>query len=174
MDAFLRTVDEAVPANLLDIIKGLADGGYTLPVHLDHADAAETIAEFPQDGNGKLLPAGKAFVRRAIAKASLKEVTVPQQQQLSVVQSSQPERLDELFGSEVSAESVAAALSGKHASVDVQDLLGKIHCSTLPPAMVLELAVWQALSADTEAAKKRGKSAYTFHTEGNGATLDGH
>ena len=161
MEAFLRTVDEAAPANLVDIVKGLADGGYTLPVHLDHADAAETIAEFPQEGNSKLLPAGKAFVRRAITKASLK-VDVVSQQQLSVVQAPPPDRLDELFGSEISAESVAAALGAKPANVDVQDLLAKIQCATLPPAMVLELAVWQALAADTEAAKKRGKTAYTY------------
>ena len=33
MEAFLRTVDEVVPANLLNIIKGLAHGSNTLPVH---------------------------------------------------------------------------------------------------------------------------------------------
>ena len=98
------------------------------------------------------MPAGKAFIRRAITKASAKVDVVSQQPQ-SVVQAPQPDRLDELFGSDISAESVAAALGAKPANVDVQDLLAKIQCATLPPVMVLELAVWQALAADTEAAK---------------------
>ena len=161
MEAFLRTVDDVVPANLEVIVQGLAKAGFHSPEHLDQADAAEAIEAFPQEGDSRLLPAGKAFVRRAIAKASARGSVVAQQPG-AAGQPSRSDRLDELFGSEVSAESVAAALSAKPAMVDVQDALAKIQCTTLPPAMVPELAVWQALVADSEAAKKRGRPAFTY------------
>ena len=167
MEAFWRTVDEAVPANMAALVRGLAAGGCTLPEHLDHSDSAETIAEFPQEGVGKLLPASKAFLRRAIAKASAK-VEGDIRPLPEVVQPPRPERLDELFGSEISAESVAAALGAKPAQVDVQDLLAKVQCSTLPPAMLLEVAVWQALAADTENANTKQQHQQTNNTARKG------
>ena len=47
MEAFLSTVDAVAPANLTALVKGLADGGFTLPAHLNKADPAEVIGEFP-------------------------------------------------------------------------------------------------------------------------------
>ena len=75
MEAFLRTVDAVAPVTLLEIIAGLTSGGFTEPGHLDQADAKEVIDAFPADGAGKLLPAGKAFIRRAIVSASQKQET---------------------------------------------------------------------------------------------------
>ena len=162
MEAFLRTVDAAAPSNLAAIIAGLAAGGFIEPLHLVRADSVEVLESFPTEGNDKLLPAGKAFVRRAIdaagtaaAVTAIAPVSVP----LPVPR---PEHLAELFGSQVSAESVAAAMAGETATVNVHDLLSKVNLASLPSAMLADMPVWQAMAADSKAAEKKGKTTFTF------------
>ena len=162
MQAFLTSVDEAAPANLEQIVAGLALGGFTTPTQLDKADETEVLAAFPSEGHGSLNPAGKAFVRRAIRKASRQSEAASAVLPTEAPPPTPREKLEDLFGVEVSAEAVAAALQAKVPQVDVQELLGKALCKGLPPSLLLDVSVWQALSADTEAAKKRGKTAFTY------------
>ena len=73
MDAFLRSVDAVAPVSFAAIIFGLTAGGFTEPGQLDQADSKEVIDAFPSEGAEKLLPAGKAFVRRAIVAAGKRQ-----------------------------------------------------------------------------------------------------
>ena len=162
MEAFLRSVDAAAPSNLAAIITGLAAGGFSEPSQLDQADSVEVIESFPTEGADKLLPAGKAFVRRAtVAAGKTMAVTaiVPASAPLPLPR---PEHLAELFGSQVSAESVAAAMTGETAVVNVHDLLCKVNLASLPSALLADMPVWQAMAADSKAAEKKGKTTFTF------------
>ena len=161
MEAFLSAVDETPPANLAALVTGLANSGFTLPAQLNKAEPAEVICEFPTTGEGKLLPAGKSFLRRSIEKATQKP-GVPPSLPEPPAQPPRVDRLEELFGVEVNAETVAAALAAKPTQVEVHELLAKINCTSLPSAMIIEVAIWQALAADTELAKKKGKQAFTY------------
>ena len=64
MDAFLQTVDVAPPANVAALVAGLSAGGYAEPEHLNMAEANEVLSVFPADGEGKLAPPDKSFLRR--------------------------------------------------------------------------------------------------------------
>ena len=137
--------------------------GFDLPADLHKADPADVIAAFAAEGEGMLNPARKAFVRRAIERASIKKETftdtVPAP---SPAQVSRMDKLAEIFGSQVSAEAVAEALSAKPTQVEVHDLLTKANCSALPSMMLLDVSIWQALAADSEVARKRRKLAFTY------------
>ena len=140
-------------------------GGYTQPSQLNLAEPGEVIGIFPAEGAGKLTPPDKSFLRRAIQKASqpLEQFAVPLPPAPEVAMPlPRPDRLQDLFGLEVSAESVAMALSAKPPQVDVHDLLSKVDCASLPSALILDVSVWQALSADSWQAKKKGKQAFTY------------
>ena len=158
----MKTVDDTVPAYLGAVINGLGLGGFNLPADLYQADAAEVIEVFPTEGDGKLNPAGKAFIRRAIALANRKKEVAGALPVDSPSQHPRLEKLEDVFGVEVSAEAVASALGAKPAPVDVQDLLSKAQCSALPSSMLTDVSIWQGLAADSEAAKKQGKQAFTY------------
>ena len=63
---------------------------------------------------------------------------------------------------EASAEAVASALGARPPQVDIQDLLSKAQCTGLPPAMLFDVSIWQALLADMDAAKRKGKAVFTY------------
>ena len=167
MDAFLQTV-QGVPANVAALVAGLSDGGYTDPAHLNMAEASEVLSVFPTEGEGKLAPPDKSFLRRAVALASLPPTPPPVSAVAGVNLPEMPahvprsDRLQDLFGVEISAESVATALAAKPPPVDVHELLTKADCASLPSALIVDVSVWQALSADSLQAKKKGKQAFTY------------
>ena len=71
MTDFLNAVDTPVaPTWVPAIVSGLALGGFDWPSTLNKADPTEVIAAFPAEGESKLNPARKAFVRRAIEAAT--------------------------------------------------------------------------------------------------------
>ena len=168
MDAFLQTVDVAPPANVAALVAGLSAGGYAEPEHLNMAEANEVLSVFPADGEGKLAPPDKSFLRRAIMKASMPPLLPPVAAAAVVnppelpVQIPRSDRLQDLFGMEISAESVASALAAKPPPVDVHDLLTKAECASLPSALIVDVSVWQALAADSLQAKKKGRQAFTY------------
>ena len=166
MQSFLEKVGANIPTYVQVVKTGLTQIGFVQPTDLAGADESEVIAGFPSEGEGALNPAQKAFVRRAIRLADklAKDSDVPQ----AVAQSQPTEpasshaKFEELFGVEVSAESVAEAMRTRVPSVEVQDVLTKASCAGLPPSMLTDVSVWQAMSADTEAARKKGKVAFTY------------
>ena len=152
-------MDESAPDYVSSIVSGLKLGGFTEPSQLNQANEAEVISAFPQEEAGKLNPAGKAFVRRAIAQATHGHLA------LALPAPPCPPRVDklnDLFGLEISAEAVANALGSRLPPVDVQDLLLKAQCSGLPSAMMLDVSIWQALAADSAACKRTGKTMFTY------------
>ena len=160
---FLLTVDAAPPAYVAAISTVLVTGGFDTSATLNQADAAEVLAMFPSAGEERVTAPMKAFIRRAIACASAPAAASTALAVLPPTPQVQPQsQLNEIFGQGTSAEAVAAALAAKTPPVDVHEVLGKISCGALPPSMIVELAVWQALTADSEQAKKFGRTAYTF------------
>ena len=124
--------------------------------------AKEVIEAFAPEALAKLQPASKAFIRRAIIKAGEKQETSTALALLQEPAAPRPEQFAELFGSQVSAESVAAAMAARPATVEVHDLLQKADLSSLPSTMLADTAVWQAIFADSEAARKKGKATFTY------------
>ena len=147
----MQTVDVVAPTNATALVAGLVAGGYTDPAHLNMAEASEVLSVFPTEGEGKLAPPDKSFLRRAIAKASMPP-PLPPVSAMAVVnppetpaQVPRADRLQDLFGMEISAESVATALAAKPPPVDVHELLTKAECASLPSALIVDVSVWQAL-----------------------------
>ena len=162
---FITSVDDTPPAFADAVASALHDGGFPSTQSLDKAVPAEVFEVFPAEGERMLTAPKKAFVRRVIEKASAGEQTalavLPPPPSLFAPPSS-PAQLNELFGAGASAEMVASALSTKAPPVDVHDLLSKSAVGALPPMMVLETSVWQAMLADCEQARKLGRKAFTF------------
>ena len=105
MDAFLQTV-QGVPANVAALVAGLIDGGYTDPAHLNMAEANEVLSVFPTEGEGKLSPPDKSFLRRAVALASAPPTPPPVPAGAGASQPEMPapvprsDRLQDLYGVE--------------------------------------------------------------------------
>ena len=70
--------------------------------------------------------------------------------------------LVEIIGSETSAAGVAAAISGTKCDSSVQELLKVVRCGDLPYDLQADTQLWSALQADTEAAVKAGRVAFTY------------
>ena len=160
---FVRTVDAVPPIFVDALASALHLGGFETAESLNLAEASEVFTTFPAEGESALTAPKKAFLRRAIAAASRPAAASPGQ----VLALTQPpaqnlDHLNEIFGVGTSAEAVAAALAAKAPPVDVFELLNKIGCGSLPSSMILELAIWQALTADVEHAKKFGRKAFTY------------
>ena len=160
---FLRAVDSAPPSFVESVALALHQGGFETTESLDMAEASEVFTTFPAEGENILTAPKRAFIRRAIAAAS-RPVAAPPSQALAVMQPPVQnfDHLNDIFGSGTSAEAVAAALAAKAPPVDVFELLNKIKCGSLPSSMILELAIWQALTADVEHARKHGRRAFTY------------
>ena len=71
MDSFLQAVDAVAPANITALVAGLVAGGFSDPAHLKMAEASEVLSVFPTDGEGKLTPPDKSFLRRGSDQALL-------------------------------------------------------------------------------------------------------
>ena len=71
LSEFLSAVDPAPPSFVEVVAVGLQRGGFDMPTSLNKADPAEVISMFPAEGEGSLNLAKKAFIRRAIEKATM-------------------------------------------------------------------------------------------------------
>ena len=157
--SFLNTVDETPlgDSDIKKIAQKLIEAGLRAPSDLTGVTELE-IAEAVGGNIGQ-----KAFARRALrhhlAATEPQKETVQKDPKGPVMVD--PD-LVELMGSEASAAAVAAAIAVKGDLPDIQGLLKTASCEGLPYELQAENQLWAALAADTAAAQKTNRTAFTY------------
>ena len=171
MNDWLAEVDaEDGPApdvieSMVELLKG---AGITSPRHFVMAEPDEVAALWSTAG-------GKSFLRRAVKAANAAfgasssataavEATPPMADGVADVAAGNAERLADIFGgSELAAAVVHASTGAQPAGdVNVAELLKQGGFENTPYSLVPEIAVWQGLEAESKAARKAARTAFTF------------
>lgn len=163
--SFLKNVDENQPADTV------LEAAEEWLIGKDFLSPASFEGLSEEDLSSADLPAAlpvKAFLKRTLRvveaahaskRAKSKAVAFAPVQ---VAEAEGSQTFQAMVGGETSAAAVAAALSSASVEVDVHAQLVKAGCPSLPYQLQPDLPVWQAVAAESEAAKKANRVAFAY------------